>query len=131
VASGRPTEGRKTREEDAASRSHRDVPTCFLAEGMDAVRARVAATSWTVMVVLNDQRVVMGLIDFSGPDGAGHGPVEAYMQPAPPTVRPHLTLGAAKDYLHKGENHLLVTTSDGVLIGVLTRAEVESVTRAA
>jgi CBS domain-containing protein len=98
---------------------------------MDAVRARVAATPWTIAVVLNDQRVVMGVVDFSGPDGAGHGPVEAYMQPAPPTVRPHLTLGTAKDYLHKDENHLLVTTSDGVLIGLVTRAEVESVTRVA
>jgi CBS domain-containing protein len=116
---------------DVAARSHRDVPTCLLGEPMAAVLKRVAATPSAIAVVLNDERVVMGMVDFSEPDGAGHGPVEAYMQSAPPTVRPHVPLRDARDYLHKGENHLLVTTSDGVLLGLLTRAEIESARKAA
>ena len=49
--------------------------------------------------------------------------VENVMKPDPVTFRPHLRTGELPDYVRKRKvRHVLVTTSDGVLIGSLPDA---------
>ncbi len=131
LASGRPSEGRAARHSRVGARAHRDIPLCRLGERVETVRARVGATRWSEAVVVDAHGVVMGVLDARALDGDGGALVDAVMQPAPSTIRPQVTLRAAKEYLHRDAQHLLVTTSDGTLIGALTRAELETAAQAA
>jgi hypothetical protein len=47
-------------------------------------------------------------------------PIEQVMDPAPVTFRPNLRAGDLPDYFTKqGVRHAIVTTSDGVLVGLI------------
>lgn len=49
--------------------------------------------------------------------------VESIMKPDPVTFRPHLRTGEIPDHVRKRQvRHVLVTTSDAILIGVLRDA---------
>ncbi|MET0801063.1 MAG: CBS domain-containing protein [Actinomycetota bacterium] len=99
-----------------------DVPTCGLDEPIGEVRERVHAAGWDACVVVNDERVVLGLL--RGRElGEGHGePVEQVMRPGPSTFRPYVSIEEMARYM---VTHDLptspVTSSDGRLIGLLRR----------
>ncbi len=119
-AAGLPREGSEAHTPRVADVARRDVPTCHIDERIDAVRNRVREGGWDVSVVVDDQRVVLGLV---GAEALGVGPdtpVEDVMQANPVTFRPNLGVGQMPDYLKKQRiPRALVTTSDGVLIGLL------------
>jgi Mg/Co/Ni transporter MgtE len=119
-AAGLPREGREAHTPRVADIARRDVRTCRLDERVGTVRDRVREGGWDVCVVVNEQHVVLGLVraDALGVDPAT--PVEAVMQPSPVTFRPNLAAGQMPDYLKKLRTpRALVTTSDGVLVGLL------------
>ena len=125
-AAGLPREGREAQTPRVADVARRDVPTCRPDERVGAVRDRVREGGWDVCVVVNEQRVVLGLVpvDALGVDPAI--PVEDVMQPSPVTFRPNLGAGQMPDYLKKSRTpRALVTTSDGVLIGLLRLEDVD------
>ena len=62
LAAGLPSEGMNATRSRAGEVARRDVPTCRLEEPMHAVRERVAAAGWNACVVVNEARVVMGLL---------------------------------------------------------------------
>jgi rhodanese-related sulfurtransferase len=62
LAAGLPTEGRNADVPRAGDVARRDVPTCRLEEPIGQVRERVRAAGWDACVVVNDQRVVLGLL---------------------------------------------------------------------
>ena len=62
----------------------------------------------------------LGLVNSDALAGDPATPVEEVMDSAPVTFRPNVRAGEMPDYLKKqGVRHAVVTTSDGVLIGLL------------
>ncbi len=101
--------------------ARRDVPTCGLDEPIHGVRDRVSAAGWDACVVVNDQRVVFGLLREEELAKGSDEPVQAVMRPGPSTFRPHVPIGEMAHYMI---DHDLpsapITTSDGRLVGLLT-----------
>ena len=119
-AAGLPREGKEAHTPRVADVARRDVPTCRIDEQVGAVRDRVRGDGWDVCVVVDEQRVVLGLVRVEALGVDPDTPVETVMQPSPVTFRPNLGVGEMPDYLTEPRTPLaLVTTSDGVLIGLL------------
>jgi CBS domain-containing protein len=55
----------------------------------------------------------------------GDGPAGETMDPAPTTIRPSASPKESLEFMGKDRQHLLVTTPEGELIGVVARDEVE------
>ena len=96
------------------------MPTCGPDEDIGEVRKRVSAAGWDACVVVNDERVVFGLLRADELADGTDEPVEAVMRPAPSTFRPHVPIGEMAHYMI---DHDLasspITTSDGRLVGLL------------
>ncbi len=119
-AAGLPREGSEANTPRVADVARRDVPTCRIDERVGAVRDRVRDGNWDVCVVVDEQRVVLGVIRAEALGVDPGTPVEDVMQAGPVTFRPNLGAGQMPDYLKKQRiPRALVTTSDGVLIGLL------------
>ncbi|HEV2686037.1 MAG TPA: CBS domain-containing protein [Actinomycetota bacterium] len=119
-AAGLPTEGTNGERPRAADVARKDVPTCGLQETLGDVRAR--ASGWNVCVVVNEQRVVMGLLRAKELDADHDRLIQEVMRPGPSTFRPHVSITEMATYMteHKLESSP-ITTSDGKLIGILLR----------
>jgi Mg/Co/Ni transporter MgtE len=119
-------EGKEAHTPRVADVARRDVPTCRIDEHVGAVRDRVRGDGWDVCVVVDEQRVVLGLVRAEALGVDPGTPVEEVMQPSPVTVRPNLGVGEMPDYSKEQRTpRALVTTSDGVLIGLLRIEDVE------
>jgi CBS domain-containing protein len=119
-AHGLPIEGDRADAPRAGKLAQRDVPICHPTERVGEVRQRVEQAGWGVCVVVNDERVVLGLLwgEALDVDADPHTPVEEVMDCAPSTVRPHLSPEEAAEYA-KEMDGVLVTTADGKLLGLL------------
>ena len=124
LAAGLPTEGGNADQPRAGEVARRDVPTCRLEESIGQVRARVRAAGWDGCVVVNDERVVLGLLRAEELRRGRDEPVERVMRPGPTTFRPHVPV---EELAHLMVHHDLpsspVTTSDGRLVGLLRRED--------
>jgi len=86
------------------------------------VRECAREGDWTASVVVDDQRVVPGLVDTSSVDGDAAATAEELMDPAPITFRPNVGVDQLADSMRKPRAApVLVTTQDGVLIGLLEK----------
>ncbi len=125
-AAGLPREGQEAQTPRVADIARRDVPMCRIDESVGAVRDRVGGGGWDVCIVVDDQRVVLGLVHAETLDVDSGTPVEQVMQSSPVTFRPNLRVGQVPDYLKTQRTpRALVTTSDGVLVGLLRIEDVE------
>jgi len=121
IAMGMPTEhrGNRLRIEQVV---RKDAPVCAVQDRVAAVRAKLPQ-GWNFCVVLNADRIVLGLADFTNESEPGEL-VEEMMRPAPLTFRPGRTVEEACQFLKsKNISMALVTTSIGQFIGVLLRDE--------
>jgi rhodanese-related sulfurtransferase/CBS domain-containing protein len=126
LAEGLPSEGLMNDSRRAISRVRRDVPTVPI----DAALGDVAKVidDWELAVVTTRDNVVMGIVRAEASDLDPTVNVADVMQPAPSTVRPSIPreeLAANMD--RDGHRHLLVTTPDGVLIGLVRRDDLDAV----
>lgn len=127
LAAGWPTEGRNAGRPRAGDVAARDVPTCGLDERLGEVRERVAAAGWDACVVVNDERVVLGLLRAEELEGDPESPIEHAMRPGPSTFRPHVRIDEMAKYMvEHGLTGSPVTSSDGKLIGLLRREDAVS-----
>jgi CheY-like chemotaxis protein len=62
MAAGWPTEGTNAQLPRAGDIARRDAPTCKLDEQLGDVQTRVSTAGWDACVVVNDERVVLGLL---------------------------------------------------------------------
>jgi len=62
MAAGLPTEGTNAQHPRAGEVARKDVPTAQLDERLGDVRERVQAVGWDAAVVINSERVVLGLL---------------------------------------------------------------------
>ena len=103
-----------------------DVPTCRLTDLVGDVRGRVQVSEWDSCIVVNEERVVLGRLRGEAFDGDPNRTAEAAMQIGPSTVRPNEPLDALTNRMReKGMASVIVTTSDGRLVGILRRDDSE------
>ena len=125
-ASELPTEGKLAGVPKIGNAAQRDVPTCSPAEKVESARDRVRAAGWDACVVVNKERVVLGLLrqkELTLDLDAG---VEQVMRNGPTTFRPNEpVVKVAKRMRERGARTVLVTTSDGRLVGLLYREDAE------
>jgi Mg/Co/Ni transporter MgtE len=104
--------------------ARRDVPTCRLDESIGQVRERVRAAGSDACVVVNDQRVVLGLLRAGELQHGQDEPIEQVMRPGPSTFRPHVPIEELAHFMiHHDLPNSPVTTSDGRLVGLLWRED--------
>jgi Mg/Co/Ni transporter MgtE len=94
-------------------------------EPLATVRDRVRASGFDVCVVVNEQRVVLGWLREQELDTEEER-VEDAMRPGPSTFRPNVPIEEMAEYMGKHElPGAPITTSDGVLVGLLRREDAE------
>ena len=102
----------------------RDVPTCEAAARAGLAIQQARAQGWDRCVVIAGQGTVVGVLRadrISATEQASAGDV---MQPGPTTVRAHEDLNTTRQRMRdRHVAHLLVTTPDGALIGVVDASE--------
>lgn len=124
LAYGLPFEGEDISVPRAVDRMRRDAPTCRPTERIGEVRERVRAAGRETCVVVNEQRVVLGLLRERHLDGDPEATAESAMELGPSTSRPHAPLDELREYFAEHDvSTATITTSDGVLLGVLRRAD--------
>ena len=123
MAAGLPTEGTNAEHPRARDIARKEVPTCGLQEKLADVKARVGDAAEAVVVV-NDERVVLGLLRSKELAGDPEQAVEKAMRPGPSTFRPFVSLHEMLHFMvdHKVES-APITTSDGRLVGLLFRKD--------
>ena len=125
LAAGLATEGTNAGKARAGSLARKDVPTCTVDERLAAVRERVRNLGWDAAVVVNEQRVVFGLLRATELGLDGDPPIAQAMRPAPSTFRPYvLAEEMARVMVDRRLESSPVTTSDGRLVGLLLQADV-------
>lgn len=125
LAAGLPSGGTNARRSRAGDVARPDVPTCGLEEPIGPVRERVAAAGWHACVVVNEERVVLGLIRAEELRKGYDERVERVMRPGPSTFRPHVPIDDIVKFMvaHDLPN-VPITTSDGKLVGLIRREDV-------
>jgi CBS domain-containing protein len=104
----------------AKALAREDAPTCRLDERLGDVKKRVEDVGWDTCVVVNDQRIVFGLLRAKHLGCDPDQKVEQAMSPGPSTFRPHVSAVELGEYMVEHDLPTVpITTGDGVLVGVL------------
>jgi CBS domain-containing protein len=125
MAAGLPTEGTNATKPRAGDLARKDTPTCHLTERLSKVRDRVRGLGWDAVVVVNEERIVLGLLRSKELDSEGDQLIEQVMRPGPSTFRPFASITEMAGFLdeHKLDNSA-ITTSEGRLVGLLLHKDV-------
>ena len=96
-----------------------DAPTCRLDESVAEVVRRLPE-GWDICAVVDDQRVVLGLLGRGALRSEGQTSVEDAMTAGPSTIRPSARLEAIRERM-RGQKltRIVVTRPDGRLVGVV------------
>jgi Mg/Co/Ni transporter MgtE len=122
LAAGLPIEGTVSQAPRAGDVARHDVPTCRMDERVEQVRERVHAAGWEACVVVNDERIVLGLLRKHELLKGRDEPVEQIMRPGPSTFRPHVRIEEMAAYMMEHDlPNSPITTSDGRLVGILLK----------
>jgi CBS domain-containing protein len=104
----------------AGTLARADAPTCGLDERVGEVRERIEAQGWDTCVVVNEHRVVLGLLRPKQMEGDPDRKVEDAMVPGPSTFRPHVSAADLGEYMTRHDlPNAPITTGEGVLVGLL------------
>jgi Mg/Co/Ni transporter MgtE len=123
---GLPIEGRRDSATRVGAHAHPDVPICVLGERLRDVGERVRAAGWDTCFVVDERRVVLGRLGRAALSRDQDVSIEEAMTLGPSTVRPSLELEQALERMRAQQlTSLPVTRSDGVLVGVIRREDVE------
>jgi CBS domain-containing protein len=125
MAAGLPTEGTNAAKPRAGDLARKDTPTCRLNDRLAEVRDRVRGLGWDAVVVVNEERIVLGLLRSKELDSEGDQLIEQVMRPGPSTFRPFASIAEMTRFM---EEHRVdsspITTSDGRLVGLLLQRDV-------
>jgi CBS domain-containing protein len=124
LARGFPTEGELADAPRAWRLARDDVVTCSLGDSVGEVRERILASPYGFGFVVSESGCVLGRMRRSALDCDPTLTAEQVMEPGPSTVRADLSPEQLRERLDKrGFRYAVVTTPDGVLIGVVARSE--------
>ena len=121
-----PREGKAVDETWLGDVADSDVPTCGLKDRLGGIRGRTAG--WDTCVVVGPERVVLGLLRKAELEGDANATAERVMRPGPKTFRPNVSLEELLKSMrdHDIQTNSLVTTGEGKLLGVISRADAEA-----
>ncbi|MBE2220640.1 MAG: CBS domain-containing protein [Anaerolineae bacterium] len=124
---GLPIEGKNSAYPTAGDAVQRNVPTCFLNERVSVVSRRVETAGGDMAVVVDGNGVVLGRLRQKSFAQHPEVIVEDVMEDGPTTIRPDTKLADIIPRMQaKNVNHIIVTTANGRLTGILSRADGET-----
>ncbi len=102
------------------------MPTCSPTETIGDIRRRTGG--WDTCVVVDSKGVVLGLLRKKALEADPRATAEQVMRPGPKTFRPNVTLEELIKSMreHEIQTNSLVTTAEGRLLGVISRADAEA-----
>jgi CBS domain-containing protein len=125
-AAGLPMEGELASVPTVGDIARRDVPTCVLEQKVGEVHERIRASGWDRCVVVNKGQVVLGLLREKELAADPEASAEAAMRPGPTTIRPDTPAKKMAERMNKrGTASVVVTTPDGVLVGLMYRDDAD------
>lgn len=93
--------------------------------GATAGEARERIGDGDVAVVVDDDRIVLGLLRAEATEVDPSMPVRDLLQPGPSTFRPSMTIKEMVEYFRKSdESRAIITSLTGEWIGMIRRADV-------
>ena len=102
------------------------LTTCSIDDRLGDVRDQLASAPFGMLVVLNADGVVLGRLDRAALDGDDTTGVEALTYEGPTTIRPSEDLAPLTERMRRAHvDGVLVTRSDGTLLGLLERPAAE------
>jgi rhodanese-related sulfurtransferase len=105
-----------------------DVVRSALADRIEKVRAEVEASRYGFALVVDENEVLLGRLRRSALEGDGAMTAEEAMEAGPSTIRADTSVEKLRERLEgHGLNFAVVTTPDGVLIGIVCRADLSGV----
>jgi Mg/Co/Ni transporter MgtE len=120
---GLPLEGKADSSTRVGSVTRADAPACLPDQLVSAVAERVG-DEWQVCVVTNDEGIVLGLLGRRALQLGDRVRAEDAMSLGPSTIRPSARQEAIAQRMRDQElTRIVVTHSDGVLVGVLRRED--------
>jgi rhodanese-related sulfurtransferase len=123
LARGLPREGEKADDQRAADLLRDDVVRCRLEDAIDRVRAAVEASPYGFALVLDENEVLLGRLRRAALESNGSTAEDA-MEAGPSTIRADTSVEKLRERLEGGGlNFAVVTTPDGVLMGIVCRAD--------
>jgi rhodanese-related sulfurtransferase len=123
LARGLPREGEKADEPRAADLLRDDMVRCGLRDRIERVRAEVEASPYGFALVVDDHDVLLGRLRRAALQGEGPTAQDT-MEAGPSTIRADASMEKLRQRLEGGGlNFAVVTTPDGVLIGIVCRAD--------
>jgi rhodanese-related sulfurtransferase len=123
LAAGFETEGELAKKPRLKQMIHKDVFTCSLRERLEDVKSR-RRPNQDLCVVLSDKSIVLGIIQGETWDADPQARVADVMQPGPRTFRPDLDPKEAQKLVKDTDlDSLIITTSDGELLGIVRIAQ--------
>jgi rhodanese-related sulfurtransferase len=123
LARGLPSEGEKAEERKAVDALSDDFVRCALSDPAQEVKERIEASPCGFALVVNDEGVLLGRVRGSALEDA-RGTAEDVMEAGPSTVRADERADKLRKRLEeRGLSYAVVTTPDGVLLGIVRRRE--------
>jgi CBS domain-containing protein len=124
LAYGLPVEKRVGGPLMVIERIERQVPTCRLKDSLGEAKQQADRLGSRICAVVNDRYIVLGLLREDAWKNDLSVAAEKVMESGPTTLRPSYPVDEAAELLAKrGQDAILVTCSDGKLIGVFKRPE--------
>ena len=125
LARGLPREGEKADERRAVDLARDDVVTARPDERVADVRLRVEASRYGFGFVVAPGGTLFGRLRKAALEADPEARAESVMEPGPSTVRADTPLDKLRDRLDKsGLRTAVVTTPEGILLGVVRREDV-------
>jgi len=123
-----PREGKAAEETWVGDVADATVPTCHLSDRIGEIRERIRTDGRETCVVINEQRVVLGLLRKKALDADPNATAEQVMHEGPSTFRANLSLEEMLKFQreHNVKTSSLITTRDGRLLGIISRNDLEA-----
>jgi hypothetical protein len=126
LARGLATEGEKATQVRAIHFVRDDAVTCALNEQIGDVADRVAASPYGFALVVSDGGVLLGRLRRAMLDSERQAVAGEVMEPGPSTVRADTPADTLRQRLQsRNLRSAVVTTPEGVLLGIVLRDELE------
>lgn len=108
----------------AGTLTKEDAPTARLDERLGDVRKRVEASGFDTAVVVNEARIVLGLLRSQHLEKDPDVKVEEAMSAGPSTFRPHVFITEMAEFMDRHDlPSVPVTTGEGKLVGLLLKED--------
>lgn len=119
-----PVEGEQAEETSAGDLARDDVPACRPDEPVSEILQRFDESGWDFCVVVDDDRVVLGLLTRDRLAGEARATAGQVMEEGPLTTRLDTSADGVRDRMESSDTeYLLVTGNFGTLAGAIRRQD--------